>query len=291
MPDRRIFLATLGGALLGASAPSPTPSPSPSPTPEPPLPGRTFLPQLSTAPFPHPSRPKYHDSTVGIYVPAGFRPGTRTDFVVHFHGWRNHVTEVFRRYELREQLEESGRNAVLVVPQGPPDMPDSGDGKLELDVNGFARFIADVARYVHEHGVTPNANVGRIVLSSHSGGYGAVGGILTRGGMNAQITDVILVDSAYAYFDAMANWTKSSPENHLLSVFTDDTSLGNTELMARLQGVRRYQVLNAQTMTLAQLQTRDATFIYTTDVAHDELLQKYHWYALFLKATALELSP
>jgi hypothetical protein len=257
---------------------------------------------LPSAPFPHPSRAQghtfngklfdaathYSDSTVGIYVPSRFRPGTATDLVVHFHGWSNHVTEVFRRYEMREQLEESGRNAILVVPQGPKDAQDSGDGKLELDTNGFARFIADVARFLRDQQIVPNTTIRNIVLSSHSGGYGAVGGILTRGGMNAQITDVLLFDSAYGYFDPIADWTKSAPDKHLVSLFTDDTSLGNTQLMARIQGVRQYQVLNAATMTLSQLQTRQATFIYTTDVIHDELLQQLHWYALFLKATALE---
>jgi hypothetical protein len=206
---------------------------------------------------------------------------------VHFHGWRNHVTEVFRRYELREQLEESARNAVLVVPQGPKDAPDSNDGKLELDPGGFARFVNEVAAYLVAEHVTVNAATGTIVLSSHSGGYGAVGGILTRGGMNDRISDVLLFDSAYGYFDAIAAWAKSAPQKHLLSLFTDDTSLGNTELMARLQNVRRYQVLDAETMTLAQLQTHDATFIYTTKVIHDELLQQRRWFSLFLQATAL----
>jgi hypothetical protein len=40
-------------------------------------------------------------------------------------------------------------------------------------------------------------------------------------------------------------------------------------------------------MTLARLDTRAPTFVLTTDVAHDELLQKFSWYSLFLQATAL----
>jgi hypothetical protein len=289
--DRRTFLiAGLGLATLAAS-----------PAPEPALPGQTFLPQLATAPFPHASRAQghdydgkhysaadhYSDATVGIYVPTHFRPGSATDFVVHFHGWNNHVAEVFHRYELREQLEESGRNAILVVPQGPTDAPDSGNGKLELDENGFARFMADVARFLRGQGITTNEAIGAIVLSSHSGGYGGLGGVLTRGGLNAHVTDVILFDSAYGYFDAIAAWTKVDPEHHLVTLFTDDTSLGNTELMARLQGARPFQVLDAASMTPAQLQTREATFAFTTSVAHDELLQRYHWYALFLRATQM----
>jgi hypothetical protein len=289
--NRRAFLGTAAIAVGAISVARGAVSP----------PGKTFLPSLPTAPFPHPSRANgheyngtlyraaghYSDSTVGIYVPSYFRPGEATDLVVHFHGWNNHVTEVFRRYRLREQLEESGRNAVLVVPQGPKDAPDSGDGKLELDDDGFARFVASVAAYLRSSGIVSATGVGSIVLSSHSGGYGGLGGVLTRGGMNAQITDVLLFDSAYGYFDAMAGWTKSDPHNHLLSIFTDDTSLGNTELMALLQGNRPYQVLDADVMAPASLATREPTFIVTHGVAHDDLLQHDDWYAEFLRTTAL----
>lgn len=269
--------------------------------PAPELPGRTYMPALSSAPFPHASRAAghdyqgehfdvanhYSDSTVGIYVPSHFKPGTATDVIVHFHGWSNHVEEVLRRYELREQLEASGINAVLVVPQGPKDAKDSGDGKLELDADGFKRFLQQVGAYLQTQRVVPTSSVGRIVLTMHSGGYGGAGGVLTRGGMNEAITDVILFDAAYAYFSAFADWTKGSPDRHLLSIFTDDTALGNANLMALLQGARPYQVLDAASMTLAGLSTRNPTFVLTNSVEHDKLLQQHRWFELFLRTTAL----
>jgi hypothetical protein len=43
----------------------------------------------------------------------------------------------------------------------------------------------------------------------------------------------------------------------------------------------------AEDMTLQRLRTRQPTFVLTTSVAHDDLLQKYSWYSLFLQATAL----
>jgi len=266
------------------------------------LPGRTFAPSLPSAPFPHASRANghdydkvhydaataYSDSTVGIYVPTNFSAGTSVDAIVHFHGWNNHVDEVFRRYRLREQVEASGVNAVLIVPQGPKDAPDSDDGKLELDRGGLARLLADVVAYLHAQGVTNAATIGRVVLTAHSGGYGGAGGSLALGGV-AAITDVILFDSAYGYFDAFAAWADASPSHHFLSLFTNDTAYGNTILMAKMQARRSNpNVLDAGSMTLAQLQTRTPTFAVTTDVVHDELMQKHDWYQLFLKSTALE---
>ena len=298
MLRRKEFLGTIAamGLRMAWAAPAPAASATPAP-----LPGRTFAPALPSAPFPHASRASghdyktehfsveqsYSDSTVGLYVPAHFKPGAATDVIVHFHGWSNHVEEVLRRYELREQLEACGLNAVLVVPQGPKDAKDSGDGKLELDPDGFKRFMRDVGAFLQAQQVTPTSAIGRIVLTLHSGGYGGAGGVLTRGGLNEAITDVILFDAAYAYFEAFTNWAKGSPDRHLLSLFTDDTALGNATLMAQLQGARPFQVLDAASMTLDALKTRNATFVLTNDVAHDQLMQQKRWYELFLRVTAL----
>lgn len=267
------------------------------------LTGQTIIRPFSTAPFPHNSRENghdyehrhydkatyYSDSSVGVFIPNGFHEQDGAlDFVVHFHGWNNDVQHVFERYRLREQLEASRRNAILVVPQGPKDAPDSGDGKVELDQDGFKRLLGDIATWLLSGGKASTDRIGRIVLSAHSGGYGGAGGALTRGGMNASITDVLLFDAAYGYYDAFSSWVDSSPEHHLLSLFTDDTSTGNTMLMGMVQGRQpNIFVRLAEKVTLEQLQTRAPTFLLTTTVEHDELLQRRDWYALFLQTTAL----
>lgn len=269
--QRSHFLALASGAL---AAPALQPQ------------GRTFLRPFDAAPYPHAGRP-YRDSTIGIYVPARYRADDTIDLIVHFHGWNNDVRHVLQRYRLREQVDRSARNAILVVPQGPKDAPDSDFGKLEHDTNGFARLVDEIAAFLREQHVTAATRIGRIVLSSHSGGYGGEGGVLTRGGMNGSITDVLLFDSAYGYYDAFANWVKAKSGNHLLSMFTADTSNGNAALMAMVQAPQpNIFVYLAHGMTLAELQTRAPTFVSTT-VAHDELMQRYDWFALFLQATAL----
>lgn len=265
--------------------------------------GRTFVVPFASAPYPHASRAQghtyqgklfdaaqhYSSSDVGIFVPDGFRPRNGAiDLVVHFYGWKHDVAATLRTYRLREQLVQSRRNAILVVPEGPTNSPDSGFGKLELDDGGFQRFIAELSSWLQRTGISSTTRVGRIVLSAHSGGYGGAGGVLTRGGMNDAITDVMLFDSAYGYYDAFAAWARV-PQHHLLSIFTDDTSTGNTVLMGKVQAASpNLYVWLAEDMTLARLQTRTPTFVLTTSVAHDDLLQKYSWYSLFLQSTALE---
>ena len=116
--------------------------------------GELILTNFSSAPFPHPGRDAghtyktnifpaekhYRDHTVAIFIPKNFRVEPKIDFVIHFHGWHNNVTNVLRQYELPQQLIASGKNAILIVPQGPRNAPDSFGGKLE-DTDGFKRFL------------------------------------------------------------------------------------------------------------------------------------------------------
>jgi hypothetical protein len=268
---RSEFLAVTGAALAAPSVRAQ---------------GRTFLRSLNSAPYPHAGRP-YRDSTVGIYVPAHYQASDTVDYVVHFHGWRNDVRHVLQRYRLREQLDMSRRNAVLIVPQGPKDAPDSDFGKLEHDRNGLTHLLEEAGAFLRTQGITQGSQIGRVVLSAHSGGYGGAGGALMRGGLNDRVSDVLLFDAAYGYYDAFANWVKAAKQHHLLSIFTTDTENGNVYLMTLVQQAEpNIFVRSAHGMTLEELQTHAPTFVLTT-VAHDELLQRYNWYALFLKATAL----
>ena len=264
--------------------------------------GRTLILPFASAPYPHASRAQghtyqgrlydaathYSNSDVGIFIPDGWRPRNgAVDLIVHLYGWDHDIAATYYTYRLREQVAASRRNAILVVPEGPTNAPDSGDGKLELDAGGFQRFMTDVAARLKQVQLSDTDRVGRIVLTAHSGGYGGAGGVLTRGGMNDSITDVILFDAAYGYFDAFADWARA-PQHHLLSLFTGDTSTGNAALMGKVQEpTPNLYVRLADSMTLDQLQTRAPTFVLTS-VAHDDLLQKYSWYSLFLQTTALD---
>src|SRR6185369_2233826 len=101
--------------------------------------GQLMLRDFQNAPFPHKSRENgwtnragekfgaehYQDSTIGIVIPKTFKPADTLDLVVHFHGHRNYVENVIDKYRLPEQLIASGCNTILIVPQGPKDVPDS----------------------------------------------------------------------------------------------------------------------------------------------------------------------
>src|ERR1700761_4727904 len=155
-----------------------------------------ILTNFASASFPHPLRAEghkhnddffsaaehYQDSTVALFVPSGFQPSSKIDFVVHFHGWNNNVTNVLQKYALLDQFTASGRNAILIVPQGPRNADDSFGGKLE-DAGGFARFMNEAMQTLRNRGVVTDSEIGEIVLSGHSGGYQVISSIIACGGM------------------------------------------------------------------------------------------------------------
>ncbi|MFX8999875.1 hypothetical protein ABTN27_21250, partial [Acinetobacter baumannii] len=83
----------------------------------------------------------------------------------------------------------------LLVPQGPYDAADSGDGKLEHDPGAFDRLLAESLAFLVAQGkVSEGATVGKVALTAHSGGYLVTHSILGRGDMRGRITDVLLFD-------------------------------------------------------------------------------------------------
>ncbi len=266
--------------------------------------GRLIVTQFGSAPFPHPGRAEghkykdklypakehYSDSTVAIFIPKGFRETGRVDFVIHFHGWNNTVAGTLSSFKLIEQLVASGKNAVLVVPEGPHNAPDSFGGKLE-DRDGFKNFMAEVVTTLQAQGGfrQKDFSVGRLTLSGHSGGYRVISGILDRGGLPKNADEVWLFDALYAETDKFLAWSDRH-HGRLLNIYTDhggtkDDSEAMMELLKK-RGTPFLAVEEAK-VTAGDLKTNQLIFIHT-DLPHNDVVEKRKEFALFLKTSLLD---
>src|SRR4051812_35704570 len=252
--------------------------------------GQLIIAQMISAPFPHPKRSEghkykeqlysaaehYQDSTVAIFIPNRFHETGSIDFVVHFHGWKNNVAGVLAKYRLIEQLAESRRNAILVIPQGPRDAPDSFGGKLE-DAGGFARFMAEVRGTIRDKAALKKKDfeIGRIVLSGHSGGYQVISSILDHGGLTEHIAEVWLFDALYAQTDKFLGWFEKG-NGRLLNIYTENggTKKETEQMMALLKSKGMAILAGTETeMKIGELPRTGAVFIYSA-LEHDDLLHK-----------------
>ena len=259
-----------------------------------------FTPFVS-APFPHPLRAKghqygtnffsaaehYSDSRVVLFIPKGFREGKSTDFVVHFHGWGNTLTNALPKYHLIQQFVASERNAILIVPEGPVNASDSFGGKLE-DPEGFKRFMAEAMETLKQRGIIKGDKIGRVILSGHSGGYEVISSILAWGGLSEHIREVWLFDALYARTEWFTLWF----DNHKGRFIDMDTEHGGTkqntqELMDALKN-NQVPFFSSGEMdaTPADLRGNHLVFLFS-QLPHDEVMQTHEAFRRFLETSAL----
>lgn len=269
--------------------------------------GQLIFTQFVSAPFPHAARARghkckdkdfpadkhYSDSTVAIFIPKAFRETGRVDFVIYFHGWYNTVTGTLSTFKVIEQFTASGKNAVLVVPEGPHNAPDSFGGKLE-DPDGFKRFMAELTATLKQRGVLKtDFAVGNIILSGHSGGYRVMSAIVDRGGMSANVKEVWLFDALYAETEKFLAWSDRE-HGRLLNIYTDKggTKDDSEAMMERLKKRgTRFLATEETKLTPDELQTNKLVFIHT-DLGHNDVVAKRGQFQLFLKTSRLaDLKP
>ena len=288
--------------------------------------GTLIVTQFVSAPFPHPKRAeghKYHDqffsaaehysnSDVAIFIPKGFRATHKVDFVIHFHGWNNTVAGTLQQFQLIEQFCASGKNAVLIIPEGPHNAPDSFGGKLE-DTNGFARFMDEAVKTLRtsgvlmelERGLQPASTsigqaavkrpevrapeIGSIILSGHSGGYHVMAAILDHGGISEKIKEAWLFDALYGGTENFVAWQKNQ-SGRLLDIYTNHggTKGESENLMAtyKTNGVSFFAAEETNAVP-DNLRTNKIIFLHT-DLTHNEVIFRREEFAQFLKTSCLE---
>ncbi len=264
--------------------------------------GDLILTQFISAPFPHaaragghnyktnffPAAKHYRDNTVSIFIPKNFRAEPKIDFVVHFHGWHNNVTNALRQYELPQQLMGSRKNAILIVPQGPRNAPDSFGGKLE-DTDGFKRFMGEVMATLRKEKRFKKTEIGNIILSGHSGGYQVISSILDKGGLTKNVQEVWLFDALYGRTEKFKNWFEHS-DGRFIDIYTANGGTKNeTEKLLGDLKQEGESFLADQESKITEQQLRENHLIFLfSDVPHDEVLNRQKTFLRFLQTSCLE---
>jgi hypothetical protein len=227
---------------------------------------------------------------VAIFVPKGFRPTEHVDYVLYFYGWRHRIETTLDEYKLIPQLVASGRNAILIVPQGPYMAADSFEGKLE-DTNGFRRFMGDVVATLQTRGVIQSGLIGKIILSGQSGGYQAMSSIVARGGLSENVKEVWLFDALYAGTENFLGWYNQYPKRRIIDIYTlhGGTKGESESLMATMKTSKPpipFVSKDEKDVTHADLKDNRVVFIFS-ELPHDEVVYGRDQYRDFLKTSGL----
>ena len=238
--------------------------------------GWTLWLEMQHGPFPHEGS-RYKDATTVVFVPEYFRPTRgKLDAVIHFHGHGTTARDALDRYVLREQLYDSGQDAILIVPQGPVRASDSSGGKLD-ERGGLLRFLTEirktlqtdrVRRAVGKSKFPGGARIGKLCLSAHSGGFRVAARCLKHG--RWEISEVYLFDALYADHDIFRDWLLRGKKRKLVSFYVRAAPARlNRKLMDELRQRRVKVVLEEHEgeITRTQLTKSRAVFIHT-DAGH-----------------------
>jgi hypothetical protein len=263
--------------------------------------GQMFVPQFSSAPFPHPNRinghvyddktfsaqEHYSDSSVAIFIPIGFKSTEKINFVVYFHGWNNNIDSACAQFDLIEQFCESNKNAIFVFPEGPKNSPDSYGGKLE-EKDGLKNLIDDVLNFLIKKQKIESTKVGNIILAGHSGAYRVISFCLMRGGLAPNISDVILFDAHYGQTEKFVHWIENY-NGRLINIYTDSggTKYESENLMNDLDAwnIPYYKTEESQ-LKIDDLKNNRLIFIHS-ELKHNEVILTRKQFRDYLKTSKL----
>lgn len=265
--------------------------------------GEIFIPQFTSAPFPHPDRMNghiyddktysaqehYSDSSVAIFIPKEFKPEEETNFVVYFHGWNNNIDSACAQFNLIEQFCESNKNAMFIFPEGPKNSPDSYGGKLE-GKDGLKNLIDDVLKYLNDNRKLNSTKVGKIILAGHSGAYQVISFCIIRGGLTNNISDVILFDALYGQTEKYVHWIENF-NGRFINIYTDNggTKDETESLMDDLDTWRiSYLKTKESELKLNDLENNRFIFIHT-ELTHNEVISTKNQFRDYLRTSKLPL--
>jgi hypothetical protein len=261
--------------------------------------GEIFIEKMNSSPFPHPKREAghqyqgvsysqeehYSEKACLFFIPSDLDTSTEVNFVFYFHGWNDSIKDVPPKYKIISQFFQSNKNAVLVIPQGPYNSPDSFWGHLQ-ETNGFSLFLEEVIEKLYSSFRIQTKKLGQVILSGHSGAYKVISYILMRGGQTESIKEVYLFDALYGDLEKYVYWF-SMYNRKFIHIFTKNksTTQQSLQLVESLEGWKKSYLFQAEKdIKDKDLQENRLIFIYSNK-SHNAVMHESFW--LFLKNSSL----
>lgn len=166
----------------------------------------------------------YRDNSVLFHVPPQFNPNLSFSYVVFFHGNLSNVRQTVTEYRLDEQVNRSGKNLILVLPQFARNAADSSPGKFAVG-NAFRTFMQEAALVLSAKLGTKHKKQleqAPVILVAFSGGYKPLACTLDRGGTDWRIKGVMLLDGLYEDLYIFGKWLlRHAKDGFLVNIYTE----------------------------------------------------------------------
>lgn len=182
----------------------------------------------------------YSDARVLFHAARGFDPAKPFRLVLFLHGHGSEIEEtVARHLDLPGQVDRAGANVVLVAPQLALDAQESVPGKF-VEPGRAAAFL-DEAQAVLQATLGGDPAAWRkapVVIAAYSGGYRTAAHIVAKGGLDARIEGLVMLDAFFADAGVYAGWlARNHHRAFLYALYTrssmEETTALKTQLIER----------------------------------------------------------
>jgi hypothetical protein len=230
----------------------------------------------------YPKDRHYNNRSALVFIPKNFNETDSINFVYYFHGWVNNIQKAIVTYDIIEQFEKSGVNAILIAAETAYDAPDSYGGNLEKE-NFFNLQLNEIATKLKSDGHINKTKIGKIVLAGHSGAFRVMAFMLEFGGLSHKVKEVYLFDALYSQTDKFINWM-NLPDNRFINIYCDDggTKERTEEMMKMLEDDNK-KIYRVEEVNLTSDMLKDNRLIFIhSDLEHSEVIYKREQFYKFL---------
>lgn len=194
----------------------------------------------------YPEPDHYADPSVLFHIPRHFKRNKPFRLVVYFHSHETALDPGIVESGLLEQIDESGANMILIVPQLAYLAVDSHPGKL-MRAGGLERMLNEATGVLARtlgRGMRPRLARAPVVLIAFSGGDVALAMSLrerkkarARGGFVNRIEGIVLLDAVFEQMWRIDAWLKPRAERVFVVGLYGRVSIRWTRrLIRRLRG-------------------------------------------------------
>jgi len=224
-----------------------------------------------------------------------------TELVVYVHGFNNCVENIVgetsmactpggpkrNAFSLAAQLEQSGRNALLICPEVAFDQASGAAGKLATQGGLKAMLAETLAELPPPIGPIDLAEHDQLIIATHSGGYVAAAAMATIG--DVRVDELWLFDSLYGRTSSFDSWVMgdipsfatSMPARRFANVYTSGGgTYANSQAMADraagwVTGDPSVLLDDRTTATLTDAEYQHGLIFKLSGLSHDDVPRKY----------------
>lgn len=226
--------------------------------------------------------PRYNDNSTIVYVPRHFDKNKPWQYFLWFHGWNNNIHSTIEQFRLREQLDDAGINAILIMPEAAKDAPDSYCGKWEQP-GYFDKFMNDAKqKLIEQKVITNNADNHALIIAGHSGASRVLVQIMIH--TTIPIKGIMLFDAISGYEDKIITCLKKNSGCKLINLYTNkpNTNASSLRLLEMLKN-KKMCVVNKEDTQFNEADINECRILSLhTKLSHNDVATSNSYIKRFL---------